>query len=40
MTRAAMLAALIVCIAMQLAAAEPFHREDLRVAEPTFRPTA
>src|SRR6187551_1822423 len=31
MTRAAMLAALIVCIAMQPAAAEPFHREDLRI---------
>jgi len=31
MTRAAMLAALIVGIAMQPAAAEPFHREDLRI---------
>ena len=31
MTRAAMLAALIVCIAMQPAAAEPFYREDLRI---------
>jgi len=31
MTRAAMLATLIVCIAMQPAAAEPFHREDLRI---------
>ena len=31
MTRAAMLAALIVGIAMQPAAAEPFYREDLRI---------
>jgi hypothetical protein len=31
MTRAAMLAALIVSIAMQPAAAEPFYREDLRI---------
>jgi hypothetical protein len=31
MTRAAMLTALIVGIAMQPAAAEPFHREDLRI---------
>jgi hypothetical protein len=31
MTRAAMWAALIVCIAMQPAAAEPLHREDLRI---------
>jgi hypothetical protein len=32
MTRAAMWAALIVCIATQPAAAGPFHREDLRIA--------
>jgi poly(3-hydroxybutyrate) depolymerase len=31
MTRAAMLAALIVGIAMQAAAAEPFYREDVRI---------
>ena len=31
MMRAAMLAALIVGIAMQPAAAEPFYREDLRI---------
>jgi len=31
MTRAAMLAALIVGIAMQPVAAEPFYREDLRI---------
>jgi hypothetical protein len=31
MTRAAMWAALIVCIAMQPAAAETFHREDLQI---------
>ena len=38
MTRAAMLAALIVGIAMQTAAAEPFYREDLRI--PMERPRA
>jgi hypothetical protein len=31
MIRAAVLTALIVGIAMQPAAAEPFHREDLRI---------
>jgi hypothetical protein len=32
MTRAAMLAALIVGIAMQPTAAEPLYREDLRIS--------
>jgi hypothetical protein len=38
MTRAAMLAALIVGIAMQPAAAEPFYREDLRIPMETAGP--
>jgi hypothetical protein len=40
MTRAAMLAALIVGIAMQAAAAEPFYREDVRIPMQAAGPRA
>jgi hypothetical protein len=40
MTRAAMLAALIVGIAMQAAAAEPFYREDVRIPMEAAGPRA
>jgi hypothetical protein len=40
MTRPAMLAALIVGIAMQPAAAEPFYREDVRIPMEAAGPRA